>query len=81
MSTLERGTIPRNELPEQEAAPSIDRPAATQKDNKPSAFIAEHVIPVEREVIVDGRIVDDALRLDLQRKAKATAVFGPLSET
>ncbi|WP_206510169.1 acyl-CoA dehydrogenase family protein [Rhodococcus sp. BGS-1C] len=81
MSTLESGTIPRNELPEPEAAPSIDRPAATHLASKTSAFIAEHVIPVEREVIVDGRIVDDALRLDLQRKAKAAGVFGPLSET
>lgn len=40
-------------------------------------FVEEHVIPVEREVVVDGRVTDDALRLDLQNKAKAAGVFGP----
>ncbi len=45
-----------------------------------STFIRDHVIPVEREVIVDGRLVDDSLRRDLQKKAKEAGVFGPLSE-
>ncbi|SDD34772.1 acyl-CoA dehydrogenase family protein [Actinokineospora iranica] len=42
-------------------------------------FVREHVYPVEREIIVDGRPMDDALRLELQKKAKAAGVFGPLS--
>ncbi|MGC0362220.1 acyl-CoA dehydrogenase [Rhodococcus sp. 27YEA15] len=44
-----------------------------------SEFIREYVIPIERDVIVDGRIVDDKLRLELQREAKSVGVFGPLS--
>jgi acyl-CoA dehydrogenase len=43
------------------------------------SFIHDHVVPVEREVVVDGRPVDDALRLDLQKAARAAGVFGPLS--
>ncbi|WP_433664438.1 acyl-CoA dehydrogenase family protein [Nocardia sp. CA-128927] len=43
-------------------------------------FIRDQVVPVEREVIVDGRVMDDALRLDLQKKAKEAGVFGPLSD-
>lgn len=48
--------------------------------DKTSAFIRDDVIPVEREVIVDGRVVDDSLRRDLQKKAKDAGVFGPLSD-
>lgn len=43
------------------------------------AFVADQVLPVEREVIVDGRSVDDALRAELQKAAKEAGVFGPLS--
>ena len=43
------------------------------------AFITEQVLPVEREMVVDGRPMDDALRLELQKAAKAAGVFGPLS--
>lgn len=42
-------------------------------------FITEEVLPVEREIIVDGRPMDDALRLELQKAAKQAGVFGPLS--
>ncbi|MFC3439510.1 acyl-CoA dehydrogenase family protein [Nocardia seriolae] len=44
------------------------------------AFVTEHVYPVEREVVAGGRVTDDALRLDLQKKAKEAGVFGPLSD-
>ncbi|MFE3258663.1 acyl-CoA dehydrogenase family protein [Nocardia sp. NPDC059091] len=43
-------------------------------------FVIEQVIPVEREVVAGGRVTDDALRLDLQKKAKEAGVFGPLSD-
>ncbi|MFC8044636.1 acyl-CoA dehydrogenase family protein [Nocardia sp. NPDC057353] len=43
-------------------------------------FINEQVVPVEREVVVDGRVMDDALRLELQKRAKEAGVFGPLSD-
>ncbi|MGW4125390.1 acyl-CoA dehydrogenase family protein [Nocardia sp. NPDC004711] len=43
-------------------------------------FVIEQVIPVEREVVAGGRVTDDALRLDLQKKAKDAGVFGPLSD-
>ncbi|MFE5706145.1 acyl-CoA dehydrogenase family protein [Rhodococcus koreensis] len=43
-------------------------------------FIRDTVIPVEYEVVAHGRVVDDALRLDLQKKAKDAGVFGPLSD-
>ncbi|MBF6134889.1 acyl-CoA dehydrogenase family protein [Nocardia otitidiscaviarum] len=43
-------------------------------------FVLDHVIPVEREVVAGGRVTDDALRLDLQKKAKEAGVFGPLSD-
>lgn len=43
-------------------------------------FVNEQVVPVEREVVVDGRVMDDALRLELQKKAKEAGVFGPLSD-
>ncbi|MCC3313881.1 acyl-CoA dehydrogenase family protein [Nocardia africana] len=43
-------------------------------------FVVEHVIPVEREVVVGGRVTDDALRTELQKKAKEAGVFGPLSD-
>ncbi|MFC9438719.1 acyl-CoA dehydrogenase family protein, partial [Nocardia sp. NPDC057030] len=48
--------------------------------DKTTRFIRDQVVPVEREVIVDGRVMDDALRLDLQKRAKEAGVFGPLSE-
>lgn len=54
--------------------------AVTELVEKTRQFVADHVIPVEREVVVDGRVTDDALRLDLQKKAKAAGVFGPLSD-
>lgn len=43
-------------------------------------FVIEQVIPVEREVVAGGRVTDDVLRLDLQKKAKEAGVFGPLSD-
>ncbi|HVW40142.1 MAG TPA: acyl-CoA dehydrogenase family protein [Amycolatopsis sp.] len=42
-------------------------------------FITEHIIPIEHEVIVDGRPMDDALRLEMNKAAKEAGVFGPLS--
>lgn len=48
--------------------------------DKTTQFIRDQVVPVEREVVVDGRVMDDALRLELQKKAKAAGVFGPLSD-
>lgn len=42
-------------------------------------FITEEVLPVEREVVVDGRAVTDELRIELQTAAKRAGVFGPLS--
>ena len=45
------------------------------------SFIADTVLPVEREIIVDGRPVDDELRAELQKAAKEAGVFGPLSGT
>ncbi|WP_280404200.1 acyl-CoA dehydrogenase family protein [Nocardia brasiliensis] len=48
--------------------------------DKTTQFIRDQVVPVEREVVVDGRVMDDALRLDLQKKAKEAGVFGPLSD-
>ncbi len=47
---------------------------------KTRQFVRDHVIPVEREVVAGGRVTDDALRLDLQKKAKEAGVFGPLSD-
>ncbi|WP_054813865.1 acyl-CoA dehydrogenase family protein [Nocardia arizonensis] len=47
---------------------------------KTTEFVRDHVFPVEREIIVDGRVMDDALRLELQKKAKEAGVFGPLSD-
>ncbi len=43
------------------------------------SFVREHVFPVEREIIVDGRPMDDGVRVELQKLAKAAGVFGPLS--
>ncbi|WP_280350481.1 acyl-CoA dehydrogenase family protein [Nocardia abscessus] len=48
--------------------------------DKTTQFIRDQVVPVEREVVVDGRVMDDALRLELQKKAKEADVFGPLSD-
>lgn len=42
-------------------------------------FVRDQVLPVEREVVVKRREMDDGLRLELQRAAKAAGVFGPLS--
>jgi alkylation response protein AidB-like acyl-CoA dehydrogenase len=42
-------------------------------------FVSEQVFPIEREIVVDGRPMDDALRLELQKAAKEAGVFGPLS--
>ncbi|AYF73801.1 acyl-CoA dehydrogenase [Nocardia yunnanensis] len=54
--------------------------AVAELVEKTSQFVIDHVIPVEREVVAGGRVTDDALRLDLQKKAKAAGVFGPLSD-
>ncbi|MCU1648784.1 MAG: Medium-chain acyl-CoA dehydrogenase [Nocardia sp.] len=54
--------------------------AVTELVEQTRQFVIDHVIPVEREVVVDGRVTDDAMRLDLQKKAKAAGVFGPLSD-
>jgi acyl-CoA dehydrogenase len=43
------------------------------------AFVHAHVLPVEREIVVDGRPVDDALRRELQKSAKEAGLFGPLT--
>jgi alkylation response protein AidB-like acyl-CoA dehydrogenase len=43
------------------------------------AFVTDLVLPIEREMIVDGRPMDDALRVELQKAAKEAGVFGPLS--
>jgi alkylation response protein AidB-like acyl-CoA dehydrogenase len=43
------------------------------------AFVREQVFPIEREIIVDGRPMDDALRVELQKAATVAGVFGPLS--
>ena len=63
--------------------------AVTETSTRPSdqadlagrtaAFVAEHVLPVEWEVVVDGRPVDDVLRRELQEAARAAGVFGPVS--
>lgn len=42
-------------------------------------FVREQVLPVEHEVVVQGRPMDDPLRLELQGAARAAGVFGPLS--
>nr|WP_322756350.1 acyl-CoA dehydrogenase family protein [Frankia sp. Cas3] len=42
-------------------------------------FVREHVFPVEREIVVAGRHMDDVLRVELQTAARAAGVFGPLS--
>ncbi|WP_261566831.1 acyl-CoA dehydrogenase family protein [Frankia gtarii] len=44
-----------------------------------ATFIRDVVIPVEREIVVDGRRMDDTLRLELVGAAKDAGVFGPLS--
>jgi acyl-CoA dehydrogenase len=43
------------------------------------AFVAARVLPVEREMMIDGRPMDDALRVELQQAAREAGVFGPLS--
>ncbi|KPM53921.1 acyl-CoA dehydrogenase [Frankia sp. CcI49] len=43
------------------------------------AFVDDHVLPVERELVVAGRHMDDDVRVDLQRAARAAGVFGPLT--
>ncbi|PHV67567.1 acyl-CoA dehydrogenase family protein [Williamsia muralis] len=42
-------------------------------------FITDEVIPVEIDVIRNNLRVTDDMRLDLQEKARAAGVFGPLS--
>jgi acyl-CoA dehydrogenase len=54
-------------------------PSPQQLADRTRAFITDRVLPVEREMIVDGRPVDDALRIELQKAAKEAGVFGPLS--
>ncbi|MEU5695131.1 acyl-CoA dehydrogenase family protein [Actinosynnema sp. NPDC020468] len=54
-------------------------PTSQELLERTRAFVRDHVLPVEHEVVVDGRTVDDELRLDLQRRAKQAGVFGPLS--
>ncbi|TCJ31681.1 acyl-CoA dehydrogenase family protein [Parafrankia sp. BMG5.11] len=43
------------------------------------AFVRDEVLPVERELIVAGRHMDDDVRVGLQRAARAAGVFGPLT--
>jgi acyl-CoA dehydrogenase len=43
------------------------------------AFVAEHVLPVEQELLTSGRHMDDELRVTLQKAARQAGVFGPLS--
>ncbi|WP_018636942.1 acyl-CoA dehydrogenase family protein [Parafrankia elaeagni] len=43
------------------------------------AFVQEQVLPVERELVVAGRHMDDDVRVDLQRAAREAGVFGPLT--
>ncbi|MGR3935776.1 acyl-CoA dehydrogenase family protein [Streptomyces sp. BRA346] len=59
---------------EESAVPSPQELAARTR-----AFVHDRVLPVEREVVVDGRPMDDALRLELQKAAKDAGVFGPMS--
>ncbi|MFD2419730.1 acyl-CoA dehydrogenase family protein [Amycolatopsis pigmentata] len=42
-------------------------------------FVAGQIFPIEREIVADGRPMDDALRMELQKAAKEAGVFGPLS--
>jgi acyl-CoA dehydrogenase len=54
-------------------------PTVADLTARTAAFVREHVLPVEREVVVNGRPVDDVLRLELVAAAKTAGVFGPLS--
>ncbi|MEV0688330.1 hypothetical protein AB0I35_31175 [Nocardia sp. NPDC050378] len=47
--------------------------------DRTTQFVRDHVDPVEREVVVCGRVTDDALRLDFQQKAEEAGVFDPLA--
>ncbi|AEH10227.1 acyl-CoA dehydrogenase family protein [Candidatus Frankia meridionalis] len=60
------------------AAPGADS-SPRRIAERTKAFVQEHVFPVEREIIVDGRPMDDALRVRLQEEARQAGVFGPLS--
>lgn len=64
------------------APPQTDRMVSTsalELAARTRRFITEQVLPVEREIVVDGRPVDDALRLELNKAAMQAGVFGPLS--
>jgi acyl-CoA dehydrogenase len=50
-------------------------PAVEEQRHRIEAFVAAEVIPLEQRVFRDG--LDDALRLDLQARAKAAGVFAP----
>jgi len=43
------------------------------------SFVQEHVLPVERELAVTGRHMDDELAASLRRAARGAGVFGPLT--
>ncbi len=60
------------------AVPTADT-SPQQIAERTMAFIQEHVFPVEREIVIDGRPMDDALRVELQKAAREAGVFGPLS--
>ncbi|WP_131786800.1 acyl-CoA dehydrogenase family protein [Protofrankia symbiont of Coriaria ruscifolia] len=60
------------------AVPTADT-SPQQIAERTRAFIQEHVFPVEREIVIDGRPMDDALRVELQKAAREAGVFGPLS--
>jgi acyl-CoA dehydrogenase len=61
--------------------PSEENPLPSPQElaARTRAFVTDRVLPVEREMIVDGRPMDDALRVELQKAAKVAGVFGPLS--
>lgn len=61
--------------------PSEENPLPSPQElaARTRAFVTDQVLPVEREMIVDGRSMDDELRVELQKAAKAAGVFGPLS--
>uniref|UniRef100_UPI00104128A7 acyl-CoA dehydrogenase family protein n=1 Tax=Candidatus Protofrankia californiensis TaxID=1839754 RepID=UPI00104128A7 len=60
------------------AVPTADT-SPQQIAERTRAFVQEYVFPVEREIVVDGRPMDDALRTELQKAAREAGVFGPLS--
>lgn len=54
-------------------------PTSQELTERTRAFVRDQVLPVEHEVVLDGRPVDDAMRRELQKLAKEAGVFGPLS--